>query len=75
MYPLYDHFNDNKVFVSHPIRQRIYTPLYRAFSGISIFEYVLVKRTSGSKSIGTRTQAMLVSIRGKPGHVIKLKNS
>ena len=43
MYPLYDRFNDNKVFVGQPIQQRIHTPPYGTFDGIPIFEYVPVK--------------------------------
>jgi len=43
MYPLYDRFNNNKVFVGQPIQQRIHTPPYRAFGGIPVFEYVPVK--------------------------------
>ena len=43
MYPLYDRFNDNKVFVGQPIQQRIHAPPYGTFDGIPIFEYVPVK--------------------------------
>ena len=44
MYPLYDRFNNNKVFVGQCIQQRIHAPPHRAFHVIPIFEYVPVKR-------------------------------
>ena len=44
MYPFYNRFNDNKVFVSQPIQQCIHAPPHRAFHVIPLFEYVPVKR-------------------------------